>query len=407
MTHVLYDQPIDDSVLEGTVSVTGLPRATALADALRTLVVEHRLRGLITGAYVGTARCQTWEGLDSARQPHASILRMNGGITWVLPAVESTEPDKRDDPDVVMREFCELNPQFTAFEGYVLRDAGDGSATLRAGCWAAAARHSDLIDLIHGHRGVPTGWAYLGVAVRWSPRRACITRSRPTRLDELAISARTRNCLIANGIGSIDELLTCSQAELWRVPGIGHNAAREVDAALGAHGLFLPARGKPPLHPKHRASDQERSEPAAALGLPERMLAKLAAGGVETIGDLVDRTRADLLRFEGIGDSTVSTIRSKLARRGLALEVYERDETLKGLRLDPSATMDALCSAGLLTKGRRKALIGMGIETVADLLCLTERQILDLRGFGPTDVARFRDTLEILGFDLGQGATHE
>ncbi len=306
-----------------------------------------------------------------------------------------------------MREFCEVNPQFTAFEGYVLRGAGDGTATLSAGCWAATARHSDLIDLAHGHRGVPAGWAYLGVAVCWSPRRACIARSRPTRLDELAISARTRNRLIASGIGSIDELLACSAAELWRVPGIGHIAVREVDAALGAHGLFLPSHGKPPLHPKHRASDQERSEPVAALGLPDRMLAKLAAGGVESVGDLVDRTRADLLRIKGIGDSTVSTIQSKLARRGLALEVYERNETLRALRLDPSATVNALCSEGHLTKRRRKALLGAGIETVGALLRLTERQLLDLRGISPTDVAGIRETLELLGFDLGQGAMHE
>ena len=87
--------------------------------------------------------------------------------------------------------------------------------------------------------------------------------------------------------------------------------------------------------------------------------------------------------------------------------MYERNETLRALRLDPSATVNALCSEGHLTKRRRKALLGAGIETVGALLRLTERQLLDLRGISPTDVAGIRETLELLGFDLGQGAMHE
>lgn len=64
--HLSHDQPIDDSVLQSTVSVADLPRATALTDALRTLVVEHLsgrrdehhrsfLRKLITSALLSVS----------------------------------------------------------------------------------------------------------------------------------------------------------------------------------------------------------------------------------------------------------------------------------------------------------------------------------------------------------------
>lgn len=158
----------------------------------------------------------------------------------------------------------------------------------------------------------------------WSPARGGISRRRPRRLDELAISARTRNRLTAAGITTVDQLLMRSHADLRRVSGLERICIAEIDGALASGGLYLPWKGLDPAIPRHEASEHERAQAVDTLRLPARLVADLAASGVTTVGHILDRTKADLLRIKGVGDRAVGVLSAQLADRGLELTIYDR-----------------------------------------------------------------------------------
>ena len=58
-------------------------------------------------------------------------------------------------------------------------------------------------------------------------------------IDTLALPARPINCLKAEGIKTIGDLITWSAADLLRTPNLGKKSLREIAEVLKAEGLHL------------------------------------------------------------------------------------------------------------------------------------------------------------------------
>jgi len=65
-------------------------------------------------------------------------------------------------------------------------------------------------------------------------------------LYELWCTTRVINCFLAEGICSLEQLLTYSEQELSRIPNFGRKSVRDVVEALAARGLKLRDRNTPP-----------------------------------------------------------------------------------------------------------------------------------------------------------------
>jgi hypothetical protein len=71
-------------------------------------------------------------------------------------------------------------------------------------------------------------------------------RNLDKELYELWCTTRVINCFLAEGIYSLEQLLTYSEQELNKIPNFGRKSGREVAEALAARGLKLRDHNTPP-----------------------------------------------------------------------------------------------------------------------------------------------------------------
>lgn len=62
-------------------------------------------------------------------------------------------------------------------------------------------------------------------------------------LDDLWLSGRARNRLVEANISTVAQLLMVTANKLLQMPFMGRGTLREIEAALGQHGLTLAAHG--------------------------------------------------------------------------------------------------------------------------------------------------------------------
>ena len=74
-------------------------------------------------------------------------------------------------------------------------------------------------------------------------------------VDELELTVRSANCLKAENIHYIGDLVQRTEVELLRTPNLGKKSLTEIKEVLQSHGLMLGMRldGWPPAGLKHDA----------------------------------------------------------------------------------------------------------------------------------------------------------
>lgn len=61
-------------------------------------------------------------------------------------------------------------------------------------------------------------------------------------IDDLAITNRTRNCLVAENIYYVGDLIKCTENDLLRLPNFGRKSLKELKEILAEVGLSLKAK---------------------------------------------------------------------------------------------------------------------------------------------------------------------
>jgi DNA-directed RNA polymerase subunit alpha len=147
-------------------------------------------------------------------------------------------------------------------------------------------------------------------------------------VTDFELSVRSRNCLKKMNIKTLGDLTRVSEQQLLSSKNFGETSLGEIKEMLTSKGLRLgqsleegggyerrfPAQ--PPL------SDQEQailSKPVADLNLSVRARKCMNRLGINTLGELVQRTADELLESKNFGMTSLTEVRDKLRQYSLSL----------------------------------------------------------------------------------------
>jgi len=153
-----------------------------------------------------------------------------------------------------------------------------------------------------------------------------------TPVADFELSVRARNCLKKMNIRTLGDLLRTTEAELLAYKNFGETSLEEIKAMLAQKGLHL-GQGAEDRQSVARQEAYEQlagsgnenllDAPVTELDLSVRARKALSLLGIQTIGDLVSRTEAELLGIKNFGQTSLEEIKEKLAERGMGLRVIE------------------------------------------------------------------------------------
>lgn len=170
-----------------------------------------------------------------------------------------------------------------------------------------------------------------GVREMKDPRQRLLEQPIP----EEELSVRARNCLKKMKVHTFGELIRLSEPELLAYKNFGETSLNEIKALLTKKGLRLgqnaeeieapelpepppvvPAVAKPVVPPGREAI---LFRPVSELELSVRARRCLQRLNVNTLGDLIQYTEADLLATRNFGQTSLNEVKGRLTEMGLGL----------------------------------------------------------------------------------------
>jgi DNA-directed RNA polymerase subunit alpha len=149
-----------------------------------------------------------------------------------------------------------------------------------------------------------------------------------TPMSDFELSVRSRNCLKKMKIDTLGDLLNITETELLSYKNFGETSLREIKAILEPKGLYLGMA----LEDKQLAS-AEMADEAAAEDYEEGLLNKLVDDlrlsvrarkclqklNIRTIGEITNKTDAELLGCKNFGVTSLNEVKTALGDLGLSL----------------------------------------------------------------------------------------
>lgn len=131
---------------------------------------------------------------------------------------------------------------------------------------------------------------------------------------------------------------------------------------------------------------------------------------INSLGDLLRITEAELLSYKNFGETSLREIKAMLAQKGLTLGQNadrKKDPALAkpaaDLSMFPDTNPEVLSrpvAALELSVRSRKCLQRLGINTVGELASRSEQELLESRNFGQTSLKELKNRLAELGLSL-------
>ena len=155
-----------------------------------------------------------------------------------------------------------------------------------------------------------------------------------TPINDFELSVRSRNCLTKMGVFTLGDLVRKTEQELLSYKNFGETSLEEIKQILRAKGLRLgmapeelattaieetdevPVVGDDAPDPN---SPDPRRRPVTELDLSVRSRRIVDVLKIRTIGDLANKTEAELLACPNFGQTSLNEIRTKLDEHGLSL----------------------------------------------------------------------------------------
>ncbi|MBK8206215.1 MAG: tetratricopeptide repeat protein [Planctomycetes bacterium] len=149
-----------------------------------------------------------------------------------------------------------------------------------------------------------------------------------TPVTDFELSVRSRNCLQKMKIDTLGDLILKTETELLSYKNFGETSLQEIKAILGSKGLRLgmrteealaytpPEDGSVPVPPV----DDTLTQSIDALELSVRSRRCMERLGIKTIGDLVEKTEAELLAAPNFGQTSLNEVRQKLAELNMSIQ---------------------------------------------------------------------------------------
>ena len=146
-------------------------------------------------------------------------------------------------------------------------------------------------------------------------------------VTDFELSVRARNCLRKMNIRSLGDLVNTTEAELLGYKNFGETSLREIKEMLTAKGLHLgqgqeeeagliaaASTGAAPA-----GNDAVLATPLDRLEFSIRSRTAMEGLGITTLGELSQRTEAELLACKNFGQSSLNEVRQRLTDNGLRL----------------------------------------------------------------------------------------
>jgi len=147
-------------------------------------------------------------------------------------------------------------------------------------------------------------------------------------VTDFELSVRSRNCLKKMNIKTLGDLTRVSEQQLLSSKNFGETSLGEIKEMLSSKGLHIGqsleegAQNDMRFRPQAALSEQEQAvlnKPVSELNLSVRARKCMNRLGINTLGDLVQRTADELLESKNFGMTSLSEVREKLAQYGLSL----------------------------------------------------------------------------------------
>jgi len=147
-------------------------------------------------------------------------------------------------------------------------------------------------------------------------------------VTDFELSVRSRNCLKKMNIRTLGDLTRVSEQQLLSSKNFGETSLNEIKEMLAAKGLRLGQSLEPGAQPELRyrppqqLSEQEQAvlnKSVADLNLSVRARKCMNRLGINTFGELVQRSPDELLESKNFGQTSLNEVRDKLSQYGLRL----------------------------------------------------------------------------------------
>jgi len=168
--------------------------------------------------------------------------------------------------------------------------------------------------------------------------------------------------------------------------------------------------------------DMERNEdrrnqllrtPISDFELSVRSRNCLAKMNIQSLGDLIQRTEAELLSYKNFGETSLQEIKEILTGKGLRLGM-RREDVLAAAEEEPDITLPDIESEGAersemlalpisdldLSVRSAKCMQALEVNTVGELLRYSEPDLLKIKNFGVTSLHEIKAKLAKLGLSL-------
>jgi DNA-directed RNA polymerase subunit alpha len=148
-------------------------------------------------------------------------------------------------------------------------------------------------------------------------------------INDFELSVRSRNCLAKMNVRTLGDMVKKTEPELLAYKNFGETSLREIKQLLESKGLRLGM---------HKEDEQKRvraqrlrlgpensvlTKPIADLELSVRSRKCMQRLNLETIGDLANKTEADLLSTKNFGQTSLTEVKTKLTELGLSLKCID------------------------------------------------------------------------------------
>lgn len=147
-------------------------------------------------------------------------------------------------------------------------------------------------------------------------------------VTDFELSVRSRNCLKKMNIRTLGDLTRVSEQQLLSSKNFGETSLTEIKEILGSKGLKLGqsleegAQNEMRFRPQQPLSEEEQAvlnKSTMDLNLSVRARKCMSRLGINSVGELIQRSADELLESKNFGQTSLSEVREKLSALGLSL----------------------------------------------------------------------------------------
>ena len=229
--------------------------------------------------------------------------------------------------------------------------------------------------------------------------RRCVDRNPPL------VNAMMNLGVMCEDAGRYDEAIKLYRAVTNADPANARARMYYIDARSSVHMIY-----DEDMERKEDRRAQILNIPVSDFELSVRSRNCLVKMQIDTLGDLVQKSEAELLSYKNFGETSLQEIKDILAQKGLRLGMGADDirETMSmptiTLSSDPTALDPSVRDRSIddleLSVRSRNAMTALGVRTVGELCDKTETELLACKNFGQTSMNEVKEKLAEFGVSL-------